>query len=237
MGKVNVWAKQLRRGYGPIMCHFVLGRIALFISNLKRPFLKRPLAFAAGLVLAAILSACSGMPDAAGGTSTEFSPNYIIGPRDTLQIFVWRNPELTTSVIVRPDGKVTVPLIEDLQAAGKTPTLLARDIEKQLEQYVQSPVVSVIMSGFVGPYDQQIRVIGEATNPQAIPYNEHMTALDVMIAVGGLTDFAAGNRAVLVRQGQGSFRVRLDDLIKDGDVAANVPVMPGDVLIVPQSWF
>ncbi len=214
------------------MCHFVLGRIVLFISGFKRP-----LALAAGLALFAMLSACSGMPDAAGGTSTESSPNYIIGPRDSLQIFVWRNPELTTSVIVRPDGKVTVPLIEDLQAAGKTPTLLAREIEKQLEQYVQSPVVSVIMTGFVGPYDQQIRVIGEATNPQAIPYNEHMTALDVMIAVGGLTDFAAGNRAVLVRQGQGSFRVRLDDLIKDGDVAANVPVMPGDVLIVPQSWF
>ncbi len=212
----------------------MLGRIALFISGLKRP-----LALAAGLALFAMLSACSGMPDAtsAGSTSAEASPDYIIGPRDSLQIFVWRNPELTTSVTVRPDGKVTVPLIEDLQAAGKTPTLLAREIEKQLEQYVQSPVVSVIMSEFVGPYDQQIRVIGEATNPQAIPYNEHMTALDVMIAVGGLTDFAAGNRAVLVRQGQGSFRVRLDDLIRDGDVAANVPVMPGDVLIVPQSWF
>ena len=212
----------------------MLGRIALFISGLKRP-----LALAAGLALFAMLSACSGMPDATsvGNTSSESSPNYIIGPRDNLQIFVWRNPELTTSVVVRPDGKVTVPLIEDLQAAGKTPTLLAREIEKQLEQYVQSPVVSVIMRGFVGRYDQQIRVIGEATSPQAIPYNEHMTALDVMIAVGGLTDFAAGNRAVLVRQGQGSFRVRLDDLIKDGDVAANVPVMPGDVLIVPQSWF
>lgn len=192
----------------------------------------------ANLAFLAVLSACSGMPEAtnAGGAVAE-SPSYIIGPRDSLQIFVWRNPELTTSVIVRPDGKVTVPLIEDLQAAGKTPTELAREIEKQLEQFVQSPVVSVIMSGFVGPFDQQIRVIGEATNPQAIPFSEKMTALDVMIAVGGLTEFAAGNRAVLVRQGQGSFRVRLDDLIKDGDVSANVPVMPGDVLIVPQSWF
>lgn len=192
----------------------------------------------ANLAFLAVLSACSGMPEAtnAGGPVAE-SPSYIIGPRDSLQIFVWRNPELTTSVIVRPDGKVTVPLIEDLQAAGKTPTELAREIEKQLEQFVQSPVVSVIMSGFVGPFDQQIRVIGEATNPQAIPFSEKMTALDVMIAVGGLTEFAAGNRAVLVRQGQGSFRVRLDDLIKDGDVSANVPVMPGDVLIVPQSWF
>ncbi len=201
--------------------------------------LKRPLAIAAGLMFVGMLSSCSGMPDATSAKNaiSDTSPDYIIGPRDSLQIFVWRNPELTTSVTVRPDGKVTVPLIDDLQAAGKTPTLLAREIEKQLEEYVQSPVVSVIMNNFVGPYDQQIRVIGEATNPQAIPYNEHMTALDVMIAVGGLTEFAAGNRAVLVRQGQGSFRVRLDDLIKDGDVGANVPVMPGDVLIVPQSWF
>lgn len=206
----------------------------MFISGLKRPW-----TFVAGVALLVILSACSSMPEAtdAGATTPETSPNYIIGPRDSLQIFVWRNPELTTSVTVRPDGKVTVPLIEDLQAAGKTPTLLAREIEKQLEQFVQSPVVSVIMSGFIGPFDQQIRVVGEAANPQAIPFSEKMTALDVMIAVGGLTEFAAGNRAVLVRQGQGSFRVRLDDLIKDGDVSANIPVMPGDILIVPQSWF
>lgn len=206
----------------------------MFISGLKRPW-----TFVAGVALLVILSACSSMPEAtdAGATTPETSPNYIIGPRDSLQIFVWRNPELTTSVTVRPDGKVTVPLIEDLQAAGKTPTLLAREIEKQLEQFVQSPVVSVIMSGFIGPFDQQIRVVGEAANPQAIPFSEKMTALDVIIAVGGLTEFAAGNRAVLVRQGQGSFRVRLDDLIKDGDVGANIPVMPGDILIVPQSWF
>lgn len=199
----------------------------------------RPLAVIASLLFVAMLQACSGLKDASqvAASDTAAKPEYIIGPRDSIQIFVWRNPELTTTVTVRPDGKVTVPLIEDLQAAGKTPTVLAREIEKQLEQFVQSPVVSVIMSGFVGPYDQQIRVVGEATNPQAIPYNEKMTALDVMIAVGGLTEFAAGNRAVLVREGQGSFRVRLDDLIRDGDVSANVPVLPGDILIVPQSWF
>jgi len=210
------------------------GRIALFISRFKGP-----LALATGMLLLALLPACSGLPEAgsAGQNAPESTPNYIIGPRDSLQIFVWRNPELTTSVTVRPDGKVTVPLIEDLQAAGKTPTLLAREIEKQLEQYVQSPVVSVIMGGFVGPYDQQIRVVGEAAEPRAVQYNEKMTALDVMIEVGGLTEFAAGNRTVLVRQGQGSFRVRLDDLIKGGDVSANVPLMPGDVLIIPQSWF
>jgi len=191
------------------------------------------------MVLAAMLSACSGLPEVSGATAgdTTKSPDYIIGPRDSLQIFVWRNPELTTEVTVRPDGRVTVPLIEDLQAAGQTPTQLARTIEKQLEQFIQSPVVSIIMNGFVGPFDQQIRVVGEAANPQAIPYSEHMTALDVIIAVGGLTEFAAGNRAVLVRQGQGSFRVHLDDLVRDGDVSANVPVMPGDILIIPQSWF
>lgn len=186
-----------------------------------------------------MMGACSGLPEVSSATGLDASksPDYIIGPRDSLQIFVWRNPELTTGVTVRPDGRVTVPLIEDLQAAGNTPTQLARIIEKQLEQFVQSPVVSVIMNDFVGPFDQQIRVVGEAANPQAIAYSEHMTALDVMIAVGGLTEFAAGNRAVLVRQGQGSYRVRLDDLIREGDVSANVPVMPGDILIVPQSWF
>lgn len=192
-----------------------------------------------GLAVTGMLGACSGLPEVSGAASGDAakSPDYIIGPRDSLQIFVWRNPELTTDVTVRPDGRVTVPLIEDLQAAGKTPTALAREIEKQLEQFIQSPVVSVIMNEFIGPFDQQIRVVGEAANPQAIPYSEHMTALDVVIAVGGLTEFAAGNRAVLVRQGQGSFRVRLDDLVRDGDVSANVPVMPGDILIVPQSWF
>ncbi len=206
---------------------------------MSQPSIGRWSILAVGMVLAAMLSACSGLPEASGATAGDAtkSPDYIIGPRDSLQIFVWRNPELTTEVTVRPDGRVTVPLIEDLQAAGQTPTQLARTIEKQLEQFIQSPVVSVIMNGFVGPFDQQIRVVGEAANPQAIPFSEHMTALDVVIAVGGLTEFAAGNRAVLVRQGQGSFRVRLDDLVRDGDVSANVPVMPGDILIVPQSWF
>lgn len=198
----------------------------------------RPFTIGFGLLFAVLVASCSNMPEATNGAApAEAKPEYIIGPLDNFQIFVWRNPELTTSVTVRPDGKVTVPLIEDLQAAGKTPTQLAREIETQLEQYVQSPVVSVIMSGFVGPYDQQVRVVGEAANPQAVPYKENMTALDLMIAVGGLTEFASGNRAVLVRQGKDSFRLRLDDLIKDGDVSANVAVLPGDILIIPQSWF
>ena len=140
---------------------------------------------------------------------------------------------------MRPDGRISVPLIEDLQAAGKTPTALARDVEGMLARYVQDPIVTVIVTGFVGPFAQQVRVVGEAARPQALAFRESMTMLDVMIQVGGLTPFAAGNRAVLVRNGksEGSFRLRLADLVKDGDVSANVDVMPGDVVIIPQSWF
>jgi len=187
-----------------------------------------------------LLGACES-PELAPLTS-EFveTPDYRVGPTDNINIFVWRNPELSTSVPVRPDGKISTPLVEDLQAAGKTPTELARDMEMELSKFVQDPIVTIIVTGFVGPFDQQVRVVGEATQPSAIPYRENMTVLDVMIAVGGLTDFAAGNRAVVVRQVADetkSYRVRLDDLIKDGDVTANVQVLPGDVLIIPQSWF
>lgn len=154
----------------------------------------------AGL-LAVGLGACADFQDAptAAPKSTGESPDYLIGPNDNLQIFVWRNPELSTTVPVRPDGRISMPLIEDLQAANKTPTDLARDVEKVLSEFVQNPVVTVIVTGFVGPFDQQVRVVGEASQPRAIPYREKMTVLDVMIAVGGLTEFAAGNRAVIVR--------------------------------------
>jgi polysaccharide biosynthesis/export protein len=168
------------------------------------------------------------------------APPYLIGPGDNLQIFVWRNPELTVTVPVRPDGRVSVPLIEDIDVTRKTPTQLARDIEKQLKVFIQDPIVTVIVTGFVGPYSQQVRVIGEAAKPQALPYREQMSVLDVMIAVGGLTQFAAGNRAVLVRRVEGeekTFRVNIDKLLKDGDLSQNVMVLPGDVLIVPQAWF
>lgn len=193
--------------------------------------------------LTVLLAACSGIesaPDSVGSVEHPVSGNYVIGPGDQLQVFVWRNQELSTTVPVRPDGKVTMPLIDDLQASGRTPTELAREIEKSLSQYVQNPIVSVIVNHFVGPPGQQIRVVGEATKPRALPYRAEMTVLDVLIEVGGLTDFAAGNRAVIVRVVNGkqqSFNVRLDDLVKDGDVSANVPVAPGDILIVPQSWF
>jgi polysaccharide biosynthesis/export protein len=193
-------------------------------------------------ILALGLTACADFEDAptAAPRSVSESPGYLIGPGDLLQIFVWRNPELSTTVPVRPDGLLSIPLIEDLPAANKTPTQLARDVEKVLAEFVQNPVVTVIVTGFTGPFDQQVRVVGEASQPQAIQYKEKMTVLDVMIAVGGLTEFAAGNRAVIVRGAKGkkaTYRVRLDDLLKDGDVSANVDVLPGDVLIVPQSWF
>jgi polysaccharide biosynthesis/export protein len=167
-------------------------------------------------------------------------PDYLIGPGDNLQVFVWRNPELTATVPVRPDGRISVPLVEDMPAVGKTPTALARDLEGVLKQYVQEPIVNVIVTGFVGPFAQQVRVVGEAAKPQAIPYRANMSVLDVMIDVGGLTKFASGNRAIIVRKVDGKDseqRVRLDDLLKDGDVGANVKMLPGDILIVPQSYF
>lgn len=167
-------------------------------------------------------------------------PQYIIGPLDSLEIFVWRFPELSSTVFVRPDGRLSVPLIDDLAATGKTPTQLARDMEEQLSQYVESPVVSVIVNGFQGPFTQQIRVVGSATAPQAIPYRANMTLLDVMIVVGGMTEFASGNRSTLARvegTGQKEYTIRLDDLLKDGDVSANVTIEPGDVIIIPESIF
>jgi polysaccharide biosynthesis/export protein len=163
-----------------------------------------------------------------------------VGPGDALNIVVWRNPEVSTTVPVRPDGKFTTPLVEDIEAIGKTPTQLARDIEKALSKYIQDPIVSVIVTGFNGPFDQQIRVVGQAAKPQALPYRQNMTLLDVMIAVGGVTDFADGNAATLVRNVSGKpqqFSVRLEDLVKAGDVTANIEMRPGDVLIIPESLF
>lgn len=164
--------------------------------------------------------------------------NYLIGPGDAVNVVVWRNPDLTTSVPVRPDGRITVPLVEDLQAMGKNPTALARDIEKALSRYIRDPVVTVVVTNFVGPFSEQVRVVGEATRPQALPYRQNMTMLDVMIAVGGITDFADGNRATLLRASEGKlYAVRLKDLLRRGDIGANVDVKPGDVLVIPQSWF
>jgi polysaccharide export outer membrane protein len=165
--------------------------------------------------------------------------NYKIGPLDTVNVIIWRNPELSMSVPVRPDGKITTPLIEDLPVSGRTSTELARDMEKALVKYIRDPVVTVIVTSFSGPTSQQIRVIGEAAKPQILPYRTEMTLLDVMIAVGGITDFADGNAARIFRVADGGklYSVRIKDLIKRGDITANVDMRPGDILIIPQSWF
>lgn len=194
---------------------------------------------AAGAVM--LLAGCVGGPSYPPAPRIAATPdyNYIIGPGDSIQVIVWRNADLSSSVTVRPDGKITVPLVEDLPALGKNSTALARDIEKALSKYIRDPVVTVILTNFVGPYNQQIRVVGEAARPQALPYRQDMTLLDVMISVGGITDFADGNRARLVRASDNKklYSIRLKDLLRRGDVSANVDVKPGDVIVIPQSWF
>jgi polysaccharide export outer membrane protein len=170
------------------------------------------------------------------------SDEYIIGAGDQLSVFVYRNPDLSEGgVAVRPDGRISTPLIEDIVAAGKTPKTLARELEQKLTKFIQDPNVTVIVRSFIGPPDRQVRVIGEATEPIAIPYRDHMTLLDVMIATKGLTKYASGNRAVIVRVDPNgtrrSINVRLADLIKDGDISQNIEMTPGDTLIIPQSWF
>ncbi|MEQ9395899.1 XrtA/PEP-CTERM system exopolysaccharide export protein [Haliea sp.] len=198
-------------------------------------------AAAMAAMVALLLAACGSHPPVpAGERAAGPDYNYVIGPGDTMEIFVWGNPELTTTGIVRPDGKFTTRLVEDLQASGKTSTELARAIENAYGEYVRQPVVSVIVNGFVGVPEQQVRVVGEATTPSSVPYRQHMTLLDLMIAVGGMTEFASGNKSVLVRTHGGqqqSFNVRLDDLLKKGDISANLALMPGDIVIISESWF
>ena len=198
---------------------------------------------AGAAALAATVAGCAGFtgggnPAAPTKASTP-DYNYIVGPGDMLNITVWRNPELSQTVPVRPDGQVSTPLVDGLVAQGKTSAQIARDVEKELSKYVRDPVVTVIVTSFVGPYSEQIRVVGEAAKPQFLPYKQKMTVLDVLIAAGGLTDFADGNRATLVRTSEGNkrYNVRLSDLVKRGDIDANVDVLPGDILIIPQGWF
>ncbi|MBL8358933.1 MAG: polysaccharide export protein, partial [Rubrivivax sp.] len=182
-----------------------------------------------------VLSACSSTgkfpPAPTKVEGKDYS--YIIGPGDSLNIVVWRNPELSMSVPVRPDGKIAAPLVDELMAQGKNSVELARDVEKVLGKYVRDPIVTVMVSGFVGPYDQQIRIVGEAARPQALPFKNDMSLLDVIIAVGGLTDFADGNGASILRTGEGNkqYSVRIKDLLKRGDISANVQMRPGDILI------
>jgi polysaccharide export outer membrane protein len=197
------------------------------------------------MIMAALISGCASgrtsyePSEIETGPGQDLEAEYIIGPGDALQIFVWDHDDLSTNVQVRPDGMISTPLVEDLQAAGRTPTQLARDIEGILSEYVRTPVVTVIMQGFVGEQAQQIRVVGQAVSPQALQFRNGMTVLDVMIEVGGLSEFAAGNRAKIVRkvaEGEIEIKVRLDDLLNEGDISENVAMRPGDVLIIPQSW-
>ncbi|HEY9467128.1 MAG TPA: XrtA/PEP-CTERM system exopolysaccharide export protein [Vicinamibacterales bacterium] len=203
---------------------------------------KRLICGCAVAILAILLTACatSGekFPPAPAQAGTQ-DYSYVIGPGDTINIIVSRNPELSMSVPVRPDGKISTPLVDELVAQGKNSVELARDIEKQLSKFVRDPVVTVIVTTFVGPFSEQVRVVGEAAKPQFLPFKQKMTLLDVMIAVGGLTDFAAGNSATILRTGEGNkqYSVRLKDLIKGGDISANVEMRPGDILIIPQSFF
>lgn len=192
------------------------------------------------LALLLILGGCGATQPPITDAGPQVVVPYLVGPGDTLNIVVWRSPELSVIIPVRPDGRITTPLVEDLQASGKTATQIAREIEKGLSRYVQSPVVTVIVTSFAAPYSQQVRVIGEATKPQALAYRENMTLLDVMIAVGGITDFAAGNKATILRNEGGKtrqFGVLLTDLIRKGDLSANVQMRPGDILVIPQSFF
>lgn len=193
------------------------------------------------LVLAAVLVGCASTgslppaPQSAGAPEAR----YRIGPLDTLNIVVWRNPELSGPVTVRPDGYVSVPLIGDLKAAGKSAAELAQSAKAALDKLIVDPNVSVVVTGFQGVYADQIRIVGEAARPQAVPYRQDMTLLDVMIQVGGMTDFADGNSAVLIRGSQNGkqYAIRLKDLLKRGDISANVAMLPGDIVMVPQSWF
>lgn len=200
------------------------------------------LACSASIGAVLILAGCSNTPTypPAPAQTAAYDWNYLVGPGDSVNVFVWRNPEVSGTFPVRPDGKMTMNLVEDMPASGKTPSQLARDIEKALSKYIQEPIVTVIVGGGVGPFDQQLRVVGEAAKPQALNYREKMTLIDLMIAVGGLTDFAAGNKAYILRTQDGKqtqLGVRLEDLLRGGDIRANVEMRPGDVLVIPESLF
>src|SRR5574340_481046 len=204
--------------------------------------IKKHIARAGVLLAVAAMAGCSSTPTypPAPAQTGSYDWNYLIGPGDSIKVFVWRNPEVSGDFPVRPDGKMTMNLVEDLPASGKTPSQLARDIEKALAKYIQEPIVTVIVAGGTGPFDQQDRVVGEAAKPQALNYRVKMSLVDRMIEVGGLTDLAAGNKAYILRtvkDQQERVGVRLEDLVKGGDISANVDMRPGDVLVIPESLF
>ncbi len=207
-------------------------------------FLCRGLSALTVLLVALLSAGCMDRTasDAPAASASATSAPYVIGPGDHLGVFVYDNPQISvTDIPVQPDGLISLPLIQDLPATGRTPAELSHEIASRIAKYVKDPNVTVMVHDFVGPVDRQIRIIGEAADPQAIAYREHMTLLDVMIQARGLTRFAAGNRAVIVRRvapgREITFKVHLADLIKDGDVSENVDMQPGDTLIIPQAWF
>jgi len=216
----------------------------LFIFSeifMKKVYVKGVFIFCSVIFIVLITGCASNkLPRLDSATYAGGAPMYIIGPGDNVSIFVWGNSELSSSVPVRPDGRITTPLVEDVVASGKTSTQLARDMEKELARYIKNPVVTVIVKGFTGRYSEQIRVIGAAAKAQSLPYKEHLTLLDVIITVGGLAELADGNKASIARVVDGKqyqYNVRLDDLIQEGDITANVDMLPGDVLIIPEAWF
>ena len=199
-------------------------------------FLKKRFLIQLGVVLAFVLL-MSGRGAVMAASET---PYYRIGPGDSLTIFVWRNQELSNSVRVRPDGRISIPLVEDLEVTGKTPTELAREVELALGKLIKDPIVTVIVTGFVGEFQAQIRIVGEAAAPKSLPYTENMTLLDVMIAVGGLTEFAAGNRAKILRVKGDAYhviKVKIRDLLEKGKMGANQALQPGDIIVIPEAWF
>jgi polysaccharide export outer membrane protein len=212
------------------------GRLAS--ARAWRPTCLLPLA-----LLLAMLAGCAGLPE----TPAQPMPadeavwqEYRIAPGDNLTVFVWQDRDLSLNLRVRPDGRISMPLIQDVMAGGRTPSELGRDLSERLKAYVQDPMVTVMVADYVGPIDQQVRVIGEAVRPQSFPYRPDMTLLDALIAVGGLTEFADGNRAILIRRIKGEpmrYRARLADLLQRGEIEANAALAPGDVLIIPESFF
>lgn len=215
------------------------------MPSFPRQARRKTMAAVASLALAALLAACAPpatpVADIPATTPATTTSQYVIGAGDTLAISVYQVPELSVpSVPVRPDGRISMPLIPKIMAAGKTPTELAGEITQDLKEYVKDPIVTVMVTHFVGSPDRQVKVIGAATQPEAIPYRAHMTLLDVMIAVKGLTRFAAGNRAEIIRTVDGKqhiIHVHLADLLDGTDIKQNIPMEPGDTLIIPQSWY
>ncbi|MDO9498835.1 XrtA/PEP-CTERM system exopolysaccharide export protein [Falsiroseomonas sp.] len=195
--------------------------------------------------LGAGLAGCAGAPPAlpAANAQSSAASAYVIGPGDTLTVFVYRAPELSAAALpVRPDGRISLPLVPDVEAAGRTPSELARALEEALAEYVREPNVTVMVQSFIGQPSRQIRVIGEATQPLALPYREGLSVLDVMINARGLTRYAAGNRAEIIRRPPNGaapqvIPVRLDDLLRGGDISQDVAMQPGDTLVIPQGWF